>query len=405
MPHERPRHLRSVLQHLATLSPLVGLIGHRQVGKTTLLEAISQHYVTFDDEDTLASANSNPKAFLTALRSPGTAIDECQLAEHIFPALKERVRKDKRPGQLYLSGSVRFTSKRVIRESLTGRIMTADLLPLTLSELDHAELPDWVPRMMRARSLTDLQLPELSGKEHRRRMRLIEQYDVCGGLPGTCFIRSPRLRAQKILDQIETILDRDLRQIHDTTLTLPELTRLLRELAVRDGSAANYQQLRRATGITPITQKKLLFALEATFVIRPIAMEGDYRGSALFFEDHAEAAVLAQDRVSPDQRWAGLILRNLREQIVYRLGENAEIFQYRTRAGVNVPIVWRTANSTLGFIPVRGGVPRSAIAAAQSFLRKYAGGKAVLVTDGNEVRVIDERTMIAPATHLLFPWP
>ncbi len=405
MPHERSRHLRSVLQHLATLSPLVGLIGHRQVGKTTLLEAITRHYVTFDDEDILASANANPKAFVTELRSPGTAIDECQLAERIFPALKERVRKDKRPGQLYLSGSVRFTSKRLVRESLTGRIMTADLLPLTLSELDRAELPDWVPRMMRARSLTDLQFPQLSGKEHRRRMKLIEQYDVCGGLPGACFIRSPRLRAQKILDQIETILDRDLRQIHDTTLTLPELMRLLRELAIRDGTAANYQQLRRATGITPITQKKLLFALEATFVIRPIAIEGDYRGSALFFEDHAEGAVLAQDRLSSDQRWTGLIMRNLREQILYRLGENAEIFQYRTRAGVKVPIVWRTANSTLGFIPVRGAIPRSAFAAAHSFLGKYAGGKAVLVTDGNEARVVDERTIILPATHLLFPWP
>src|SRR5687767_9170138 len=123
MAHERRRHLKAVLQHLATLSPLVGLVGHRQVGKTTLLEAISQHYVTFDDEDVLAAANSNPKSFVGTLGSPGTAIDECQLAERIFPAL-ERVRNNKRPGQLYLSGSVRFTSKKLLRESLTGRIMT-----------------------------------------------------------------------------------------------------------------------------------------------------------------------------------------------------------------------------------------------------------------------------------------
>jgi predicted AAA+ superfamily ATPase len=79
-----------VLQHLATLSPLVGPIGHRQVGKTTLLDQISQQYVTFDDENNLASANSNPKAFVSTLRSLGTAIDECQLAEKLFPALKER---------------------------------------------------------------------------------------------------------------------------------------------------------------------------------------------------------------------------------------------------------------------------------------------------------------------------
>ena len=167
MPHQRKRHPTPVLQHLATLSPLVSLIGHRQVGKTTLLEQISQQYVTFDDENTLASANSNPKAFVSTLRSLGTAIDECQLSEKLFPALKERVRRDKRPGQLYLSGSVRFTRKKLIRESLTGRIMTADLLPMSLSELDGTDLPDLLPRMMRARSLTELQLQHLPGKEHR----------------------------------------------------------------------------------------------------------------------------------------------------------------------------------------------------------------------------------------------
>ena len=403
MPHQRKRHLTPVLQHLATLSPLVGLIGHRQVGKTTLLEQISQQYVTFDDENILASANSNPKAFVSTLRSLGTAIDECQLAEKLFPALKERVRRDKRPGQLYLSGSVRFTSKKLIRESLTGRIMTADLLPMTLSELDGTDLPDLLPRMMRARSLAELQFQHLPGKEHRRRMRLIEHYDSCGGLPGACFIRNDRFRTQKILDQLETILDRDLRQIHDTTLTLPQLTRLLRELALRDGTAPQHQQLRRATGITPITQKKLLFALEATFIVRPVSIEGDFRGSALYFEDHAEVAVLSQDRLSADQRWTGLILRNLREQISYRVGENADLFQYRTRAGVVVPFAWRTPDSIVGLLPIRGNVSRIAMAAAHSFLRKYAGGKVVLVTDGEERRVFDERTMVIPATQLLWP--
>ncbi len=129
---------------------------------------------------------------------------------------------------------------------------------MTLSELDGTGLPDILPRMMRARGLAELQLQDLPGKEHRRRMRLIEHYDACGGLPGACFIRNDRFRTQKILDQLETILDRDLRQVHDTTLTLPELTRLLRELSLRDGTAPQHQQLRRATGITPINAGPLI---------------------------------------------------------------------------------------------------------------------------------------------------
>jgi hypothetical protein len=68
-----------------------------------------------------------------------------------------------------------------------------------------------------------------------------------------------------------------------------------------------------------------------------------------------------------------------------------------------VPFAWRTADSIVGLIPIRGDVSRVAIAAAHSFLRKYAGGKAVLVTDGEETRVIDERTTVIPATQLLWP--
>jgi predicted AAA+ superfamily ATPase len=403
MAHNRKRHLDSVLQHLAALSPLVGLIGHRQVGKTTLLEAITSTYLSLDDEEMLQAANRDPKAFVGALKLPGTAIDECQLAARLFPAFKERVRKDKRPGQFYLSGSVRFTSKKLIRESLTGRIMTAELLPLTLSELDRADLPDWVPRMNKARRMGDLQMPSLPAKEHKRRTRMIEQYGSQGGLPGACFIRNARLRTQKLLDQLETILDRDLRQIHDTTLTLPELQRFLRELAQRDGSPVQHQALRRATGITPITQKKLLFALEATFVLRSVPVEGDYRSSALFFEDQAEVSILARDGQSDEQKWIGLILRNVREQVFYRIGENAEFFQYRTRAGACVPFALRAQQSVLGFIPVRGAPSRVALAAAHSFLRKYANGKVVLVTDVNETRVVDERVLVMPATRLLFP--
>src|SRR5262249_19338513 len=154
------------------------------------------------------------------------------------------------------------------------------------------------------------------------------------------------------------------------------------------------ENLRRATGITRITQKKLLFALEATFVIRPIPLEGDSSGSALMFEDQAEVTTLAQDRLAAEQRWAGLIFRNVREQTAYRIGENVDFFQYRTRAGVNVPFAVRAPNGVLGFVPLRGPVSRAGMAAVHSFLRRYAQSKAVLVTDANETRVIDDRTLL-----------
>jgi predicted AAA+ superfamily ATPase len=273
---------------------------------------------------------------------------------------------------------------------------------MTLSELDRGELPDMALRLLEAKRVQDVLAPELTNAKHAHRNKLMDQYGTHGGLPGACFIRNDRIRAQKIIAQLETILDRDLRQIHETTLTLPELMRFVRQLALRDGTSVQYQELRRVTGISPQTQKKLLYALEATFIIRHLPLEGDFQGSAIFFEDHAEAMTLAQGQISEEMKWAGLVYRNLREQFFYRLGSNPEFFQFRTRAGVRVPFAVRTPESSLAFIPIRGEPSRSATAAAQSFLRRYSNSKAILVTDDDAVRVIDDRTLLISASRLLF---
>ena len=113
-------------------------------------------------------------------------------------------------------------------------------------------------------------------------------------------------------------------------------------------------------------------------------------------------ATLAQERLDPQRRWTGLILRNLREQFFYRLGENVGFFQYRTRGGVRVPFAVRTPSAVVGFIPIQGKVTRTATAAAQSFQRTYANGKVVLVTDTRESEIMNERTLLIPASQLLF---
>jgi hypothetical protein len=41
--------------------------------------------------------------------------------------------------------------------------------------------------------------------------------------------------------------------------------------------------------------------------------------------------------------------------------------------------------------------------ASASFLRRYAGAKALLVTDGDDIRTIDDRMMELSATRLLWP--
>ena len=85
----------------------------------------------------------SPKTFVQQTLSP-FGIDECQLAPALFTALKLRVQAFKKTGQFVLSGSVRFTSRKAIRESLTGRIFNLELLPLTISEANRLPLFDLI---------------------------------------------------------------------------------------------------------------------------------------------------------------------------------------------------------------------------------------------------------------------
>lgn len=402
MPHYRTRHFSSAFVKVAAHSPIVGVLGHRQVGKTTFLEKVCSKYFSMDDEDTLARARQSPKKFLKSLKGLSIAIDECQLVEGIFPALKERVRTDKRPGQFFLSGSVRFTSKKAIRESLTGRIMTLELLPMTLSEIASMPLPGMLQRVLRARDLRPLIDHRLSPAMYAARMKKIERYLAHGGLPGACFTRDEKLRNQKIMAQLETILDRDLRQLSQLNLTYQQILSFARALATLDGQAIHHSQLRTQTGFSNLTQKKLLHAMESVFLIRLLPIEGDRKGLSVWLEDQAEANILAQNRISGEQKWNGLIYRNLREQCFYALGMNAEFFQFKTRSGVIVPFALRHEGGVVGLIPVLKNQGMAPLFAAQSFLRRYRDAKALLVTDENEYRAYDDRILKLPAAHLLF---
>ena len=52
MAHIRKRQIVDDLIKTLAFSPIVGVLGHRQVGKTTLLESFSEDYFAFDDQDT-----------------------------------------------------------------------------------------------------------------------------------------------------------------------------------------------------------------------------------------------------------------------------------------------------------------------------------------------------------------
>ena len=135
MPHKRARFAFSALKSLSRFWPVVGVLGLRQVGKTTLLSETQKfsETVTLDDDEALNEASSTPKVFLSKRAEP-LLIDEIQKAPKLFDALKLTIDQDRKPGRFFITGSTSFSAKLGIRESLTGRIGLIHLHPMTLAE-------------------------------------------------------------------------------------------------------------------------------------------------------------------------------------------------------------------------------------------------------------------------------
>lgn len=64
MPHLRSRHIHEAFNQLCAHSAIVGVFGHRQVGKTTFLESLLANYRTLDDEKELKKAHEDSRGSL-----------------------------------------------------------------------------------------------------------------------------------------------------------------------------------------------------------------------------------------------------------------------------------------------------------------------------------------------------
>ena len=148
------RALTRVEESLGAFRAVV-IQGARQVGKSTVAEAVARAsgtpVATLDRREDLAAALDDPGLFLESLGSPAV-IDEIQRGgDDLVLAIKQRLDRDRTPGQYLLTGSTNFLTTPMISESLAGRIDVVTLWPLSMGELSAGK-DDFVDRAFRSRS-------------------------------------------------------------------------------------------------------------------------------------------------------------------------------------------------------------------------------------------------------------
>jgi uncharacterized protein len=95
------RRVRPFIEAALLDTRVVGMLGARQVGKSTLASTLAsepsgREMVTFDDQATRTAATQDPTGFVAALPTP-VVIDEVQRVPDVLLAIKQRVDSDTTP--------------------------------------------------------------------------------------------------------------------------------------------------------------------------------------------------------------------------------------------------------------------------------------------------------------------
>ena len=158
-----PRAAESEILKLAAYFPAVAVVGPRQVGKTSLVQAVRSQlqkqsvYLDLENPDDLAKLN-NPTLLLDPLADQTVILDEVQKVPSLFPVLRGIIDRNRQPGRFILLGSASPDLIRDSSESLAGRIAYHELKPFHFGEI--STLTDWRTHWFRGGFPSSLLAPD-----------------------------------------------------------------------------------------------------------------------------------------------------------------------------------------------------------------------------------------------------
>ena len=268
------RYLQEPLQHYLKYFPVLLLTGARQVGKSTLAQAMigpswKARYLTLDDRAVLDAALRDPDGLVSGIEPP-VIIDEVQRAPDLMRAIKKVVDREHKPGHYLLTGSANIMTLSGVSESLAGRVALNTLYPFCWPEMTEKPFPVILEKLFEAAGLKQLlkNFPKSSFNNFRE--EIINRI-LSGGYPTPAMMDSEQAREQWFASYRQAYLERDLLQIKSIE-NLPDFNRLLTLGAFRTGGLLNLSDLSRESGLPFSTLRRYMNLLEATyqiFLLRP----------------------------------------------------------------------------------------------------------------------------------------
>lgn len=380
--HLRKRHVQNLLSKRIKIFPVIGLLGPRQVGKTTFLmqewkAKLDAHYVTLDKSEAVKRAKREPENFLlseSADLQRRLIIDEVQKVPALFDSMKSIIDERRRIGVFTVSGSVEFSDKAGIRESLAGRMGICRLYPMTLCELAQESLhTPWVKG--------------LKGHQHQRTAKQVDNWLLRGGMPIFCALHDETEIKLAIESWLDAICYRDIQQLKGAHLD-GDIAQMILSSIARE-PCLNLSRIAHDTGVSRTTVTKHLAALESLFLVTKLSSFNNRQAAS----DYAifDCAVLRYLLGDGDETFARhqtlrtLVINEILAQYEYSGESRPGLFSYRSRGGAEIDLVLQNKKKVLGIqISITSDITPYSLRSMKSFLGSHNTAEGVVLAPVTE---------------------
>lgn len=362
--------------------PVVGLVGPRQSGKTTLAKQIAKTnvkgslYLDLEKPSDLAKLE-DAELYFSRHTDKLIILDEVQRRPDVFPLLRALVDTNKRKGRFLLLGSAAPDLTRQASESLAGRIVYHELTPFTLADIQ----------------------PKAANLD-----RLWQR----GGFPLSYLAASERESFRWREAFIQTYLESDIPQLG---LRVPStaLRRFWTMLAHSHGQLWNGAKIAAALGVSNPTVRHYLDILQDTFIVRQLqpyhanTKKRLIKSPKIYLRDSGILHTLLHLPESDDllghpivgASWEGWVI----EQVLAIMPSTWQASFYRTSAGAEIDLVLERGNERIA-IEIKHSLDPRPGRGFWSALADLGEARAYVIYPGKERYPLAPNVEVVPATQL-----
>lgn len=275
---QKRRIWEKLVQEIQT-DEVVVITGPRQVGKTTtlrwLLDQIPSQNTLYFDLENLTNRElfeiKNYESLIFEFQRRGLSIkermyigvDEIQLVENLPSVVKYLY--DHYKIKFFLTGSSSYYIKHRFSESMAGRKVIFEMLPLSFQEFI-----DFRGFSYSTESEEFFPYVEFSDTAYQQLKNYYQEYIEYGGLPKVVLTSDINRKRQLLQEIFSSYINIDVRALADFKST-KDLRQVIKLLASRVGNKLNVTEIANITGLTRVTVDNYIEFLEQTYVIRTIS--------------------------------------------------------------------------------------------------------------------------------------